>query len=199
MSGGALETLAVAFTVIFLAELGDKTQLVLLAFATRYRALPVIVGVVVASAAVMGASVLVGAALGVLLPTRPLQVVGGVVFLGFAVWTIVRAEEDEEDIEAVARYRERPSSWLRALLVVAGAFMLAELGDKSMLAALTLAAQAEPLATWLGASLAEVAAGLLAVLIGRQLGARLPRRLLRFASAAAFAAFGLLLLIETLG
>jgi len=198
MLSGPLEALAAAFGVVFLAELGDKTQLMVLAFATRYRALPVILGVVAASVLVMGVSVLVGAALGSLIDVRLLQLIGGVIFLLFAAWTLLGREEAEEDIEAVARYRPRPRSGLRAAAVVAGTFVLAELGDKSMLAALTLATQAEPLATWLGATLALVGVSLIAAIVGRQIGERVPRRLLRLVSAAAFALFGVLLVLDAL-
>jgi Ca2+/H+ antiporter, TMEM165/GDT1 family len=195
---GPLEALAVSFGVVFLAELGDKTQLMVLAFATRYRALPVVIGVVAASAAVMAASVLVGAALGTMLPTGLLQLIGGVIFLGFAGWTLLSREEDAEDAEAVARYRPRPPSNVRAALVVAGAFAIAELGDKSMLVTITLAAQGEPLAVWAGATSAMTGLSVVAVVVGRQLGMRLPRRLVRFVAAGAFALFGILLLVDAL-
>ncbi len=198
MLSGPLEALAAAFGVVVLAEVGDKTQLMVLAFATRYRALPVVAGVIVASALVMGASVLVGAAVGAFIPTAVMQLIGGLVFLGFAAWTYLRREDDEEDVEAVARYRPRPPSWLRAAAIVGGTFALSEVGDKSMLATLTLAAQAQAVAVWAGATLALVGVSLVAVVIGRQLGARLPRRGVRYVASAAFAVFGMLLLFEGL-
>ena len=199
MLSAPLEALAAAFGVVFLAELGDKTQLMVLAFATRFQAMPVVLGVVAASAVVMGASVLVGAAVGSFVEVALLQLVGGVVFLLFAAWTLLGREERAEDIEALARYKARPRSGLRAAAIVTGTFVLAELGDKSMLAALTLATQAEPVATWAGATLGLVGVSLIAVVVGRQLGERVPRRLLRYVAAGAFAVFGLLLLWEGLG
>ena len=199
MLSGPLEALAVAFGVVFVAELGDKTQLMVLAFATRYRGLPVVVGVVAASALVMGLSVLVGAAVGSLVDGRLMQLVGGVVFLLFAAWTLLGRDDDAEDVEALARSGARARTGLRAAAIVGGTFLLAELGDKSMLAALTLATQAEPLATWAGATLGLVGVSLIAVVVGRQLGSRVPRRLMRYIAAAGFAVFGLLLLWEVLG
>jgi Ca2+/H+ antiporter, TMEM165/GDT1 family len=197
MLSGPFEALAVAFGVVFLAELGDKTQLLVLGLATRYRALPVIVGVVLASGLVMGLSVLVGAALGTLFDLTLLQLVGGAIFLAFAAWTVLGREEDD-DIEAMAAARPNTRTALRAAAIVTGTFVLAELGDKSMLATLTLATQAEPLATWLGATLALVGVSLVAIVVGRQLGTHIPRRLLRYVSAAAFAIFGLLLVVDAL-
>jgi Ca2+/H+ antiporter, TMEM165/GDT1 family len=195
---GPFEALAAAFGIVFLAELGDKTQLLVLAFATRYRALPVIAGIAAASALMMVASVFVGAALGALLDTTVLQLVGGAVFLAFAAWTVLGREEDEEDVEAVARYRATPPSALRTALVVGSAFALAELGDKSMLVTITLAAQGEPLAVWIGATAAMTGLSLVAVVVGRQLGTRLPRRVVRYVAGIAFALFGVLLLLDAL-
>jgi Ca2+/H+ antiporter, TMEM165/GDT1 family len=198
MLSGPIEALAVAFGVVFVAEFGDKTQLMVLAFATRYRALPVVAGVVAASALMMAASVLLGAAIGTLMPTQLLQLAGGVIFLGFAAWTLLSRDEDA-DVEAVARYRERPRSWLRAAAIVGGTFVLTELGDKSMLATLTLATQAQPAAVWAGATLALIGASMLGIVVGRQLGARISRRKVGYVAAAGFAIFGLLLLVEGLG
>jgi Ca2+/H+ antiporter, TMEM165/GDT1 family len=198
MLSGPFEALAVAFGVVFLAELGDKTQLLVLGLATRYRALPVIVGVVLASGLVMGLSVLVGATLGSLFDVTLLQLVGGAIFLAFAAWTVLGREEDDDDIEAMAAARPNTRTALRAAAIVTGTFVLAELGDKSMLATLTLATQAEPMATWFGATLALVGVSLIAIAVGRQLGTRIPGRLLRYVSAAAFAIFGLLLIGDAL-
>lgn len=196
MPSGLLEAFVVSFGVVFLAELGDKTQLMILAFATRYRWLPVGVGLIIGSAAVIGASVLVGATLGSLIPTEVLQLLGAAIFLVFAAWTLLGHEEDHGASEAELRERAGARSGLRAAAVVAGSFVVAEFGDKSMLAVIALSAQADPLGTWLGATMAEVAAGMLAIVVGRQIGTRLPRNLLRYLAAGAFALFGLLLLLE---
>ena len=87
---------------------------------------------------------------------------------------------------------------LRAVAMVAGAFLLAELGDKSMLAAMTLATTGDVIGTWAGATLAEVAVSSVAIVVGRQLGARISPRLISRLAAVAFAAFGVLLLVEAL-
>ena len=84
---------------------------------------------------------------------------------------------------------------LKTLLVIFGTVFLAELGDKTQLATLALATTNGILPTWIGATIGEVAADALAVLVGARLGTRLPERLLRHASAAAFALFGVLLLL----
>jgi len=188
MNGTLFEPFAVAFGVVFAAEFGDKTQLMVLALAARLRAVPVLAGVAAAAAAVSGVSVAVGAGLGAVIPTAVVTALAGLVFLVFAVWTARDAGEDE----ALAA----PASTGRSALGVAVAFFLAELGDKTMLATVALAARADPLATWAGASLALLAVNALAVAVGRQLGTRLPRTLVRRLAAVAFAVFGILLLVE---
>jgi Ca2+/H+ antiporter, TMEM165/GDT1 family len=83
-------------------------------------------------------------------------------------------------------------------MAVGSAFLLAELGDKTMLATITLASQNGWAGTWLGATLGMVAAAALAIIVGRQLGKRLPERAVRYVAAALFAGFGVWLLVEAL-
>jgi putative Ca2+/H+ antiporter (TMEM165/GDT1 family) len=113
--------------------------------------------------------------------------------LVFAAWTL-RGDGEEDGAE------ERPArSHGSALLAVGGAFLVAELGDKTMLATLTIAATAEPIGTWLGASTGMIAANVLAIVVGAFLGARLPERTIRVPAAGAFAVFGVILILEGLG
>lgn len=193
----SLDAFAVAFGVVFLAELGDKTQLLVLAFSTRYRALPVVIGVSAGAALVMAASVIVGAALGALIPAQLILLAGGMTFLVFAAGTLLSGDEHEHGAATPAK-PAISRSLLGAAVVVGSGFAVAELGDKSMLATLALAARADPVGTWAGATAAEIAVSLLAILVGRQLGTRIPPRLLRYLAAGAFAVFGVLLIVEGL-
>jgi putative Ca2+/H+ antiporter (TMEM165/GDT1 family) len=183
---------AVAAGAIFIAEFGDKSQLLVLAFATRHAALPVIAGIVVAAAVVQGLSVMVGAALGAVLPETLIGVIAGVAFLAVAAWTL-RGDDDEED-EADAARATRRRSGLGLAAVVAATFVVGELGDKTMLATFALAARQDPVATWIGATAGMVAANLVAVVVGRQAGARLSPHVIRIGSAALFAAASVLIL-----
>jgi putative Ca2+/H+ antiporter (TMEM165/GDT1 family) len=83
-------------------------------------------------------------------------------------------------------------------LAVGGAFFLAELGDKTMLATVTLATREGLFGTWLGSTLGMVAADALAIAVGRALGARLPERAVRIGAAVAFFVFAAWLLVEAL-
>src|SRR5688572_16581038 len=120
----------VAFGVVFVAELGDKSQLLALTLATRYRPVPVLAGLALAAAGLMLLAVAAGAALSAALPTEALSVAAGLAFLVFAALTLRSAEGDVDD-EGVALGPRQPG-----VLTVAGAFAVAELGDKTMLATL---------------------------------------------------------------
>ena len=187
----------VAFGVIFLAELGDKSQLLALTLATRYRALPVLSGLALAAAGLMVLAVAAGAALSAALPTEALSVGAGLAFLAFAVVTL-RADPDDADDDVATGLARRGRGREPGVLAVAGAFAVAELGDKTMLATLALAANNGIVGTWIGATAGMVAASSLAVAVGRQLGTRLPERAVRIGAAAMFAVFGVLLVIDGL-
>jgi Ca2+/H+ antiporter, TMEM165/GDT1 family len=185
-----MDAFFLAFAVVFLAELGDKTQLVALSLATRYRTVTVLAGITAAYAITNGVSVVAGGLLGAALPTTTIAVVGALAFFGFAAWTL---RGDDDDVDATLQTGGRS-----VFFSIVGAMVLAELGDKTMLATATLAARDSPLATWFGATLGITASGALAVFVGRALGDRLPRRATRIAASVLFALFGVLLLIDAL-
>jgi putative Ca2+/H+ antiporter (TMEM165/GDT1 family) len=187
-----LSAFLLSFGVIFVAELGDKSQLMALAFAARYRAVPVLIGITVATAVVHAVSVAVGALLGAALPTDAINVVAGVAFLGFAAWTL-RGDELSEDEAARAERRGR-----NAVVAASGAFFLAELGDKTMLATITLASTEGVVGTWAGSTLGMVAADAIAIAVGKLLGTRLPENVIRVGAAVLFLVFGIVLIVEGL-
>ena len=188
-----MDAFLLAFGVVFLAELGDKSQLMALAFASRYRALTVLVAVSGATLLVHAFSVLIGRVFALALPTNLIQIAAGLAFFGFAAWTLRgdtlgEAEEDRA---------KRGGRW--ALLTIGTAFFLAELGDKTMLATITLATTEEPIGNWLGSTAGMVAADAIAIGIGALLGARLPEGAIKIFAAVAFLVFGVLLVAEGLG
>lgn len=182
-----------SFGVVFLAELGDKSQLMALAFAARYRALSVLVAVSVATLLVHLGSVLIGRVFAIALPTNVILVVAGLAFFGFAAWT-VRGDELGDADEDRAR---RTGRW--ALVTIGTAFFLAELGDKTMLATIALATTQEPVGTWLGSTAGMVGADAIAIAIGALLGTRLPERAIKVLAAVGFVVFGVALVGEGLG
>ncbi|HSK21725.1 MAG TPA: TMEM165/GDT1 family protein [Egicoccus sp.] len=185
-----LNALLLAFATVFVAELGDKSQLLALSLASRYRTPLLLAAVTTAAALTMAASVLVGAALGSALPTRPLLVAAALLFLGFAIRTWREDPEDEEGAD-------EPGGAGGFIAVVAG-ISLAELGDKTMVAALALAATTSAWGVWIGGTLGMASAGILAVLLGKALWQRLSPDTVRRVSAGLFAVMGLVLLVEAL-
>ena len=182
-----MESLLAALGLVFVAELGDKTQLVAMGLGARHRLAPVVAGIAIAYAATNLLSVLVGGMIGAALPTRAIGIGGGILFVAFAGLSLRKPAADEEDgpVEVGAG---------RVVVSVAAAMFVAELGDKTMLATATLAARGEPVLVWIGATLGIIASGLLGVLAGRLLGARIPDRAARLGSSALFAAFGVALI-----
>jgi putative Ca2+/H+ antiporter (TMEM165/GDT1 family) len=178
--------------VIFVAELGDKSQLMALTFATRFTARHVLIGITVATAVVHLGSVAIGAAIGTALPTDAIAVIAGLSFLAFAAWTLRGDHLDEEEAAKATRTARS------AVIAVGVAFFLAELGDKTMLATVALATREGWLGTWLGSTVGMVAADALAIGLGALLGRHLPERVIKYGAAAAFVVFGLLLIAQGL-
>jgi putative Ca2+/H+ antiporter (TMEM165/GDT1 family) len=198
-------SLLAALGLVFIAELGDKTQLVAMGFGARHRLAPVLLGITLAYAACNLLAVVVGGVLGAALPTRAIGLVGGVLFLGFAAWTLrglawgtSAADEDAEadaEAEEIVEAAERGAASRGVVISVALAMFVAELGDKTQIATATLAAQGNPMLVWIGATVGIILSGALGVLVGRFFGARLPERVTQIGSAVLFAVFGLVLIL----
>ena len=187
---GLVAAFAISFGVVFVAELGDKSQLMALTFATRYRTLPVLVGITLATSVVHAVSVAIGYGLGAALPTGWIALAAAGAFLGFGAWTL-RGDTLTGD-ERIKAERSTGS----AVVAASVAFFLAELGDKTMLATITLATQYGWFGTWLGSTVGMVAADALAIAVGRLLGRNLPERVVTLGAAALFFVFGVWLLVE---
>ena len=172
---------------IALAEMGDKTQLVALTFATRFAARTVLAAVFVATLLVHLFSVAIGELLGLALPAFWLGLAAGVAFIGFGLWTLRGDTLDDSEPRALARFGP--------FLTVAITFFLAELGDKTMLATVTLASQLREFGpVWIGSTLGMVIADGLAMVLGVVAGRRLPTRVIKYGSATIFIVSGVLTL-----
>ncbi|GAB4267797.1 MAG: TMEM165/GDT1 family protein [Deferrisomatales bacterium] len=181
-----------AFGLIFLAELGDKTQLTALALATRYPWRRVFVGVALAFAVLNAAAVTVGGALFAFVPLLWIQLGAAALFAAFGIASFRTPDETEE---SPAKGRAG-----RPVLTAFWMILVAELGDKTQLATAGLAAQAgAPLEVFAGSSLALWAVSLLGLLAGRHLAGRLPLRRLQQAGGCVFLLFAAASLWEALG
>ena len=179
-----------SFGIIFVAELGDKSQLMAMAFAARYKALPVLLGISIATAVTHALSVGLGSVVGDQIPTASISIVAGVAFLGFAGWTL-RGDTLSEDEAQAAQKNTR-----NAVVAASVAFFLAELGDKTMLATITLSTDQDAFGTWVGSTLGMVSADALAILVGYHLGSRLPEKTIRYGASILFVIFGILLILQ---
>ena len=119
------------------------------------------------------------------MPTRLIELLGGLAFFGFAAWTL-RGDSLDEGEE-----RKAEAATGSVILAVGVAFFIAELGDKTMLATIALATREDLLGVWLGSTAGMIAADALAIGVGRWLGTRLPERVVRIGAAVAFLVFGI--------
>jgi Ca2+/H+ antiporter, TMEM165/GDT1 family len=180
----------ISFLVIFVAELGDKSQLVALWFATRYRWWLVMAGVTVATLVVHLGSVAIGRTLEEVLPERALVLAVGVSFFVFAAWSLRGDTLGEAE-------PSRNVPLLGAFGVVAGSFFVSELGDKTQLATVTLAGdRPEIIAVWLGSTAGMVVADALAIAVGIITGRRLPQRAIGIGAAVLFVVFGVAAIVR---
>jgi len=188
----SLSVVLSSFALLFLAEMGDKTQLMTMTLAHRYRPVPVAVGVCAAFLVLNLLAVAVGEVLFHYVPRAAVLVAAGVLFLFFA-WKSWR-DAGEPEQEAAERQGGRG--------VVLSSFALifvAELGDKTQLALIALVASTgDAWSVFAGATLALWSVSLLGVAVGSTLLSRVPRAVMHRAAAAMFAVFGVLALAEPL-
>lgn len=179
-----------AFLLIFIAEMGDKTQILAMAFATRFPVRKVLMGIGLGVFLNHGLAVVLGSYLSQVVPINTIQMIAGAAFVGFALWTLKPEAEEEEEKEA--RMKFGPAA------TVALAFFMGELGDKTQLTAITLAADARyPFMVMLGTVSGMVATGALGIIIGRKLGDKIPEVGIKLLAASIFMFFGLQKLYQT--
>jgi putative Ca2+/H+ antiporter (TMEM165/GDT1 family) len=167
------------FGVIFLAELGDKSQLVCMTLAARHRRWPVLIGAVAAFVVLNSLAVVFGVGLAQWIPERALA---GVVAILFAVFGVLALRAEEADEDAPER------SWSHNGIVMATFSMifLAEMGDKTQLAVAGLAVTLPPVAVWIGATLALALTSALGVWVGCRLLQVMPLHRLHQLSGVVF-------------
>jgi putative Ca2+/H+ antiporter (TMEM165/GDT1 family) len=176
-----------AFALLFLAEMGDKTQLMAMTLAHRYRAAPVIAGTFLAFVVLDLLAVLLGGGLASLVPRQLILLVAGLLFLLFA-WRSWRGADEEEPGVDESGHR-------RAFVTSFSLIFVAELGDKTQLALIALAAKLGSIwSVFVGGTLALWAVSLIGILVGGTLLRRIPKVWVHRAAASLFAAFGVLAL-----
>jgi putative Ca2+/H+ antiporter (TMEM165/GDT1 family) len=177
--------------VVALGEMGDKTQVLALLLAVRYqRTLPILLGILIATLLTMSVTALVGTTFSSLIPDSILRWLLVVMFLGIAIWTLI--PEDDDDEEEDLPLKSSVSLIFTAFLT----FLFAELGDKSQIATLIMAAKyGDFTSVMAGSTVGEMLAITPAVLLGKTTAQWMPVAWIRIAAAAIFAAMGVWILI----
>ena len=190
-----MEAFLVSTGIVALAEIGDKTQLLAFLLAAKFRKpVPIIIGILIATLANHGFAGAVGAWVATLLGPETLRWVLGVSFIAMAIWTLVPDKLDEDDAKLAQ---------LGVFGTTLVAFFLAEMGDKTQIATIALAAQYQSLAMVVaGTTLGMMLANVPAVILGDRIANRIPVRLVHGIAAAIFAVLGVATLLgagESLG
>jgi putative Ca2+/H+ antiporter (TMEM165/GDT1 family) len=184
-----MDAFLVSTSIVALAEIGDKTQLLAFILAAKFRKpLPIVFGILAATLANHAGAGALGAWLTSLVAPETLRWVLGLSFLGMAAWTLVPDEFDEKDAK-LARFGVFGTTLV--------AFFLAEMGDKTQIATVALAAQYQAglVAVVAGTTLGMMIANVPAVLLGDRIAGRMPVRLVHGIAAAIFAALGVATLL----
>jgi putative Ca2+/H+ antiporter (TMEM165/GDT1 family) len=183
-----VEAFLVATGIVALAEVGDKTQLLALLLAAKFRKpVPIILGILVATIANHAFAGALGTWITALLAPETMRWILGLSFIGMALWTLIPDKLDEDDAQ-LARHGVFGTTLI--------AFFLAEMGDKTQVATVALAAQYQAFyAVVAGTTLGMMIANVPAVLLGDRIAERMPVRLVHGIAAAIFAVLGVATLL----
>lgn len=182
-----MEAFLLSVSTIAIAEIGDRTQLLSLVLAAKFRRpVPIIAGILCATLANHAAAGFIGSLFGSFLNPRALGIVVGVSMIGMALWTLIPDKLDED---------AAPSSAASAFVATLTSFFLAEMGDKTQIATLALAA-AYPnlLAVVSGTTLGMLIANVPVVFLGKAFAAKLPLRAIHYTASLLFVILGLIFL-----
>jgi putative Ca2+/H+ antiporter (TMEM165/GDT1 family) len=194
--------------LVFVAELGDKSQLLAVSLGARHRVLPLMSGAILAFAATSLISATAGGLIATTVPTSVIAYVSGLVFLGFGLWMlwpVVRHSAASEardlasdELTPISAGLDHPdhASWWRVFTLAFVAMFLAEFGDKTMLVSAALAARSNVVVVWLGATIAITLSTLIGVSLGRYLTGKISERNLKIGSAALFVAVGTVMILS---
>lgn len=184
-----LDSILVSTGVVALAEIGDKTQLLAFILAARFKKpVPIILGILLATIINHGLAGALGAWVTSVLSPQVLRWVLGLSFIGMAIWTLIPDEIEDEETQIASRL-----GVFGATLIT---FFLAEMGDKTQVATVAMAAHyAQPLMVVIGTTLGMLIADVPAVFVGDKLSARIPMKLVHTIAAGIFAVLGIVTLL----
>ena len=182
------------FLTEFIAEMGDKTQLMLIALTSKYKLKDIILGTAAAILVLNGMAVLAGGLVSEFIPAWLIKTIAALAFLYFAASTLAGDDDEEEEGNGKSKIQFAP-------LTVFCTFFVAELGDKTQLTAITFGANegmGSAFAVWIGCSLGLFAADILGMLVGYLLKSKTPHGLLNILAFVIFSIFGVYTLYQGL-
>ena len=187
-----MEALFTSTAIVALAEIGDKTQLLAILLATRFRQpLPIILGILVATLANHALAALLGASAAAFLDSPVFRYAIGASFIAMAAWALVPDKFDDDDA---------PKPRFGAFLTTLIAFFLVEMGDKTQVATIALGAQYhDVVAVTAGTTLGMMIANVPAIFLGHELLKRVDLAKVRLVAAGLFLVIGLWVLAQTAG
>lgn len=173
-----------ALFLIFIAELGDKTQLLVISLASKYKPAVVLLGIFCSTLILFLLASLIGTVIGDFIPLKYIKVIVSIAFIAFGVWTLLEKDEVE---------KSRSIGKFGPFLTIALFFFAAEMGDKTQLATLSLASESRNhiLQVWLGATVGMVIADGLAVFVGAILHKKVSKKLIRIIAGIIFITYGI--------
>ncbi|MBK7470803.1 MAG: TMEM165/GDT1 family protein [Betaproteobacteria bacterium] len=185
-----MEALYISTGVVALAEMGDKTQLLAFILAARFRKpLPIIAGILVATLLNHGLAGALGAWITTMISPDAMRWILGLSFIGMAVWTMFPDKIEEEETHVAQRLGIFGATFIT--------FFLAEMGDKTQIATVALAAHyGAPLMVIAGTTLGMLIADVPAVFVGSRFAAKIPMKLVHSIAAGIFALMGVLTLLK---
>ena len=185
-----MEALYISTGVVALAEMGDKTQLLAFILAARFKKpVPIILGILCATLVNHGLAGALGAWITSVISPETMRWVLGLSFIGMAIWTLIPDKIEEEETQVAQKM-----GGFGATLVT---FFLAEMGDKTQIATVALAAHyGAPLMVVIGTTLGMLIADVPAVFVGNKFAEKIPMKLVHTIAAGIFAVMGLLTLLK---
>ena len=185
-----MEALLISTGVVALAEIGDKTQLLAFILAARFKKpIPIILGILCATLVNHGLAGALGAWITSMVNPENMRWILGISFIGMAVWTLIpdKIEDDETQVA-------KQLGVFGATLIT---FFLAEMGDKTQIATVALAAHyGTPVLVVIGTTLGMLIADVPAVFVGNKFAAKIPMKLVHSIAAGIFAMMGILTLLN---
>ncbi len=184
-----LSALGIAFILIFLTEMGDKTQLLAVSLASRYDHKTIFVAVASAMIIATALGVMLGTVIFSYIEISWIRITASVLFIIFGIWTLLSNEEEGEDI------KESHDIFTKAFSLT----FIAEMGDKTQLTAIALTASyGAPFEVFIGAALGFIVVTAIGVWLGKWLGDRIEQKMLKTFGGILFIAIGTLMLVELL-